>query len=658
MNVSLDRRFRLSAPRPAPARLDEATAVAMGAALSAIFFDRPAGRRERMQAEQDGQPMPRPFFSAELALGSGGARHVLFVPQGIATLLSRRLVLGLDGFPVAEIDPDWLQPPQEDLPALTAQLSPQGMRRLLRVMLTTGASLFTGEAQADLAQAILRLLDICDIPALRPVATSRIAGRMLVSYAAPSALGLEDLAEAVALPDGRLIRLKRLDCFAEEKLLHVLLPPGVPAGQILAFPDAPLRLAAPDATLSSLSPPAWLRGRGKPCRDWLARVAGDSAAAPGHEPSAGLAEPKIAIRHLSSTPAGLLHVLVLEDPARVVCKVILEWRGRQAALAPAHGADGTAILAGLTDLPGEAGSGGACRIRALHRSGQLRTLAELPVAAYDGGIPAGFEDAWTLGADALRPLARARAGFRRAAPPSVTRHFGPAKRCGLRIITAIGGSADMIRARAAMILAEDLGAPVEVVCTMTEGPLAVGARHALAHAAAIYAVPHRLVLLPGFATAGERLRAALENAPDLPALVLGADVLPEGRGWLAFWLRRLRRQDALASALLAADGSIAATREGRDPCRGLPAQHLPASGRPVDRPLADCLALSTAGIARLLGSGAPHPDPALWIASALNGAARSETRFPFRRFGAAATPGAFAAALAEAEFALTQEDRE
>lgn len=659
MNIPLDRHLGRPAPCLPATRVEDATAIAMGSVLSAIFFDRPGDRRQRMQAEQDGLPIPRPFIAAELGLRSGGVRHVLFIPQGIDTVLSRHLVLRLEDMPVAQIDPHWLQLPQEDLPALTAQLSEQGLHRLLRVMLTTGASLFTGRAQADLAEAIRRLMDICNLPALAPVARCEIAGRMLVSYSVPGAPGLRAPAEAAALAGARVTLLRDFDCLVEGELLHVLLPPGLPPAQIVAISDAPLRLATGDAALRRLPVLTWLKERGTSCRDWLFAGLGETtAAALRRELSGGLSDPTVTIRHLSQSPAGVLHALVLHDPSRMVRRVVLERRERRVELTPAPGADGTAMLTGLADLPGAAGGGDSCRIRVLHHSGRLRTLAEAPVAAYDGGIPEGFEDAWTLGADALRPLARARAGFRDAAPPLAAQHFGPARKCGLRIVTAIGGSADLIRARAAIILAEGHGTPIEVVCSMTEGPLAVGARHALAQTAATYGIPHRLVLLPGSATAAERLCAALTDARDAPALVLGADVLPEGAGWLDFWLRRLRRCDVLAPALLASDGSIAATREGEDPWRGLPAAHLPAWGRRTGRPLAGCLALGRGGIARLLDSGAPHPDAAVWIASALGGSARTETRYPFRRFGPAAMPGGFAAALAETEFALIESDRQ
>lgn len=655
MNIPLDRKLCRPAPPLPAARLKEATVIAIGESLCAVFLDRPTGRRERVGAEQDGSPIPRPFIVAELPLRSGGVRHVLLVAQATQTVLSRHLVLTLDGKPAAQIDPDWLQPPQEDLPALAAQLSPQGIRRLLRMMLTTGASLFAADAQAGLAAAILRLMDVCDVPTLEPVARVEVAGRILVSYDASSLPEVRGVPDAMAVVEGRLAPARDIDCHAEGGVLHVLLPPGLAGAPIMTCTNSPLRLAAPNGAVRQLSAAAWMRDRDKTCRDWLLARPGfvmNVAARP-----ADAVEPGITVNHLSSSPAGLLHALMLDDPSHLVRKVVLEHGEQRTELAPRHGADGKALLIGLADISGPARAGAMGRISVRYHSGHGRIMAEAAIGAYDGGIPPGFAEAWTLGVDVLDPLARARAGFCRAAPLAVSQHFGARRTCGLRIVTAIGTSADLIRARAAMILAEGCPTPVEVVCTMTEGPLAIAARHAVSQTAAIYGIPHRLVLLPDHATTGERLRAALADAHDAPALVLGGDVLPQGRGWLGFWLRRLRRRDALAPALLAGDGSVAATQEGPDSFKGLPAALLPPSGRVVDRPLAGCLGLGPAGIARLLNSGAPHPDPAVWIASALGGAARSETRFSFCRFGPAAVPDAFAAALAKAEFALIGKDR-
>lgn len=653
MNVSLDRRLRLSAPHRPP-RVDEAMVVALGSGLSAIFFDRRAGRRGRMQALQDDKPVRRPFFAVELALRSGGVRHVLFVPQSVEDVLSRPLTLILDDIPAAAIDPDWLQLPQEEPAALVAQVSGHGIQRLLRMMLTSGASLFPAAAQAALAEAALRLMDICDIRPIRPVARSQVAGRMLISYPNDATSESHGTPSVVSIVDGRLIPLRHSDCLAEGESLHLLLPPGLTAAQVIVFAGTTQRFAAVDTSLASLPVATWLKGRGKACREWLSACIGEGLAIEQRPVSLGADKVKFEVRNLSSVASGLLFALAVQDPARALSKLVLGRQGHSAEVVPDHAPDGSALVTGFVDLPGPASGGDSCDIHGIFTSGHRRLLGNAAVVAFDGTIPAAFQEAWAAGQDTLTPLARARCAFTRAAPHSISHRFGPTRQCAFRIVTSIGASADLIRARASMILAEGANAPVEVVCTMAEGPLAMAARHAISNTAAIYGLAHRLVMVPEFANASERLHAALAEARDLPVLVLGPDVLPDAPGWLAFWLRRLRRQDALAAALLATDGAIAAVQAGADPCRGLPVANLPASGRPAGRPLPDCLALAPAAITRLLAVP-PHPDPAVWIASALGASARNETRFPFRRFAPAKAVGGFAAALAEHEFSLITE---
>lgn len=650
MNIPLGR--MLHRPAVPPSGLAEATIVPLGDSLCAVFLDCEAGGRGRLTGDQDGKPVARPFIAARLPLRSGGMRHVLFLAQEADAVLSRHLVLRLDGAPVAQIDPDWLQPPQDDLSALMAPLSGAGIRGLLRVMLTTGASLFAAQARKGLIRAIPRLMDLGGIPALMPVARTMIDGRVLASYRAPRLARMQALPDAIALGLDRLTPIGTLDCHVEGGLLHVLLPSGLERAQVLAIPGDPLRLAAPGSA-RRLSVPDWLRGRSGPCRDWLsARTGPGSGTAAAQDMAIGANEVRVAVAHLSTGPAGILHALVLDDPARRVRGVVLDCGGQMVDLVPVPAADGRARAVGLAVMPAPVQPGVPCRIGICCEPGHVRIVAEATLQPHDGSVPPAFAEAWALGGDVLEPLAHARAAFRRTVPAPLVQEFGTRRACGLRIITAIDDSADMIRARAALILAEQHATPVEVVCTMAEGPLALAARQVLAQTAAIYGIPHRLVLLPGHAGAADRLLAALAQAQDAPALILGADVLPGAPGWLGFWLGRLRRCEALAPALLAPDGAIAATRSGRDPLQGLPVARMPAPGRVAGRPLAGCLALGRAGIARLLDGPPPHPDPAIWVAAALGGRARTETRFPFRRLGPAPAPDAFAAALAETEFAL------
>lgn len=655
MNIPLHRRSGL---RAQPTGLAEATAVAMGESLCAIFFDRPQGSRQRLGAQQDGHPIPPPLVAVELALRSGGTRQVLFVPQPIERLLAGHVILRLGDQPAAQIDPAWLQPPLGDLVALAANLSGDGKQRLLRVVLTTAASLFPASAQSGLAAAAAAMTELCDIKSAPAVARTQVGGRTLLSYRVPGGTGPGQASRVVASIGGRLLRLPDGDCLAEGDRMHVLLPKGAGTAQLLVCPERSMRLDAAAALPAAVSAQAWIGAQNRTCRDWLlSRVGGDAVAPLTTASGADLVQPRLTVVHLSLVPAGVLHALVLEDPSDLVRRVFLERHGQQVELVPTPGLDGSRVLTGLAELPGLALGSGACRIRAVTRSGQVSLLAEAPSAPFDGAIPDAFRQAWSQGIDALGPLARARGRLRRPAPPVIVQRFGAAGRCRLRIVTPVGQSADLVRARAALILAEGLDLPVEVVCTTTAGPLAIAARHMLAQTVAIYGVPHRLVLLPEGATSAECLHAGLSGATDAPALVLGTGVLPERRGWLQFWLQRLRRQGALAPALLAGDGSIAATCEGVDPWRGLPASELPGPGRTAPRPLADCLALGVSGIARLLGSGVPHPDAAIWIAEALGGSARTETRLAFRRFGPAPALDDFDRALAEVERAQIRERR-
>lgn len=98
----------------------------------------------------------------------------------------------------------------------------------------------------------------------------------------------------------------------------------------------------------------------------------------------------------------------------------------------------------------------------------------------------------------------------------------------------------------------------------------------------------------------------------------------------------------MGAALLAADGSVAATASGPgDVWRGLPAARLPEWLRAVRRPVCACFGLTEAGIARLLRLPAGHPDPAVLIARLVSrDGLQIATRHPFIRYasGISETP--------------------
>lgn len=647
MNVPLDRKLRHALPRPADPPLPEAAVVPLGSGIGAVFVDLPPGRRARLDADLDGRPVPRPVFGAELPLRSGGVRHLLLVARDLRDLTGRRLILRSGEAAVAQIDPDWLQPPQADLADLIGPLTNAAFCKLLRAVLTTAASLFSGQAREDLAQAALRMMDLRGAVTLAPIAATRIAGRAIAAYA-PMGDGCGPRPDPVlALTDHRGRPLPAADLLSHDGHLHLRLPAGPAPERMVVLADPPLILQPPSPRTPQVAPAAWPGAQTEPCRDWLTAQLRAAAPAAG-DTGPATPVPTIAAVTLATVAGRLLYAIDIDDPGGVTAAVALLRGGRRHTLGTVATVDGHVHAVGLIDGTGP--GNGAGHLQVLDRTGRVCAVREVRPVPYDGGITAEVARAWSAGAtDAAAPLAQARAAFARPAPAAVLRRFGAADRCRLRIVTPLDDRPDLIRARAAMILAEGAPAAVEVVATITQGPQALAAAEAMAWTAEIYGVPHRLVALPPHATAGERLRAALDGSADRPALLLGADVLPDGPGWLALWRGRLARGTACVPLVLAGDGSAAAPVTGN--------HHGQAAGpgrgaRPMAWPDADGLALTSAGIARLLAAGAPHPDAGLWIAGALGGPVRCEARFPFRRFGPVPVPDAFAAALAKAGRAL------
>ena len=99
-----------------------------------------------------------PSISTSLALRSGGWRHVLVVGRSAESLTGTTVTLALGAQLAAILDGDWLQPPIADGAALVRGLAEEGRRRLLKLFMTTGASLF-GRGSPEFAQAARRLAE-------------------------------------------------------------------------------------------------------------------------------------------------------------------------------------------------------------------------------------------------------------------------------------------------------------------------------------------------------------------------------------------------------------------------------------------------------------------------------------------------------------------
>ncbi len=649
--------FRNPAGLPRP---DRASVVAVSKEVSAIVFDEPVPASgvtpvRRLTARISGIPVEKPFLTTRLARAGGGMRHVLLVKFSDEALARRSITLDLDGTPVAEVDPSWLQSAIADLPALIGGLTDTANRRLLHLLMTTGASLFglsldsgygpvTRQLMALLGQRHLPLSSICQFGSAGHLLTYRLG----VDEPAPDLRAL-----LLERPD-RTVHLKGFEAFVEEtdanRLLHVAIPVQMPAGaQLVAASDRAWLLDGPDrgAEVQPLVP--WLERRAAGTQAWMRSLldAGmqadpvcgallrEATATEGHAP-------QLDIRHLSATRHGLLHAFSLTDPLDLARAIRIECGGEAREVQP-----DARPLVGY--LPWPAGTTGPCRVQIAYHSGRLQTCFHSVPERFEGGVPEALgqcdPDA------AARALARARLdGVAQASRGRVhVERFG-ARPCPVRLSIVVPASAnpDIIRAQAASIFSQKADDQVELVTYMADNPEAATTRRRLADIHAVFGLAVTQVTLGGIWTQADALRAAIAQTEGDVTLLLGADVLPEGPDWLAGWLGAFRKNGphVLGGVLLSSHGAILDAGAGPDlrpRFAGLPAASLPArSSAETCLVSTGCVALGADAKACLLSSPAVHPNPDILLADTIcrvrtsGGRIRTSFRNVCVRYGAPA----------------------
>jgi hypothetical protein len=187
--------------------------------------------------------------STRLPLRRGGHRHVLLVGQGAERLARSACRLTLDGAPVAGTNPDWLQSPLVDPAELIEGLTDEGGRRLLKLTLTTGASLLGSGRTPGYGAAVRRLLRLLATPELSPVSVCALgpAGRIL-SYRMP--VGRTPIVEALAaLTEDRVTRLSgfsvQVEAHPRGALLHLHAPAAPDEGLLVGLGTSRWRWAPP-----------------------------------------------------------------------------------------------------------------------------------------------------------------------------------------------------------------------------------------------------------------------------------------------------------------------------------------------------------------------------------------------------------------------------
>ena len=607
---------------PAPARL-----VPVAPGLSAVLFDTPArpGRSERLAARLDGLAPPRPSLSTSLELRSGRRRHVLLLGLDAREVLGRRVLLTA-GAETAAIDPGWLRSPLARASALTGDLTPAGSNRLTRLILSACAALPGGMAGGEEARARLAaVLDLIEAPRLpcRLRLPLGAAGSFLV-YRLPGLLSAEELGDLVpaGAATGREPRVARhVETGGAGTDLFLFVPGRMPEHGLLCLGARQILLAAPEPAMPPRPIVSFLGRVPEAARDWAEALV-EAEAATDPTAQAALAElrhagppPEARIRHLSVTPKGVLIALDLADPDGLVAGARIERDGAEALLAPAPG---QGRIAGFAPLAGT----GPVAARLLHRSGRLRLLRSGPAPAYRGETPDGFRPA------EAPAILRARATLPGLlAPPPEPRAEG-APRPRFALIAPLGANPDILPARAAILAAEPGGGRVETIYHAAEGPAAEQARAAAAEAEAIFGAPIRLVALPGEASPGARLRAALGACRAERIALLGAEGMPRDPGWLRIFARALGgAAPALRAGLLVTPDGAILSAGGAD-LAGLPPRFLPARLPAPSAFSAECALLNRAAAEMLLAltPAYPNPDILLSLLAARLGAAGHPAR--------------------------------
>jgi hypothetical protein len=190
------------------------------------------------------------------------------------------------------------------------------------------------------------------------------------------------------------------------------------------------------------------------------------------------------------------------------------------------------------------------------------------------------------------------------------------------VIAAVGANLDLIRARAAMLFAEPGGRDVELLYHVTDNPLGAATRVAIADAAAVFGIAHRLLTFPDGTHASMRLLAAIAATTAPGILVFGADVLPAAGGWLAPWLCRLvSARPVLGATLLDSAGAVIHAGGGPGHERrhlGLPTGDLPASpAAATSLVCAECFGLTRPAADTLRDSAAFYPNPDVMLAETI-----------------------------------------
>lgn len=548
---------RVGRPEPA-ARVMSLRVVPLSENLSAAFFDAPEDLEIHgadLVGTTGGQALDRPLIMSQLSRNEGGIRILFLLSRSARALCRDGLDICRRGRPVASFDPLALQSPLVDPLALLSGLSPEGGRRLLKLLLTTGLSLFGPKAFDGFRDLVTHLLASLTPPTVRLQAWCPIGKQACIaSYILPKGTGFGSFRELVLLDSGHVQRIAEFSINLEPaedgaQLMHLTLPVALRSeATLVALSETPVRLSGPQTPQSARPLGPWLEKRSGLVRchvrstlrtlaptDTIAAALLDEVECPRAD------QPRAQAHLLAGSARGLLYAISVRDPRNLLQRIVLGTSDvshgiglHRAVHHPAHGP----MQVGYLRCDALALADGGAALSLQYRTGRVSHQDPVKIASLCHGIPDRMLDILDpLPEDAVyRALAQTYDDALPARKPLHAERIvvgtGP-QPVSCCLVVEIGQSLDYPHAlMSALRGRRDVSILLHHADPMAT-PLLLRLVRELQ---AIYGLETAVAVLPQTdSLPAERLRAVLRCVTAPVSILIADDALPRGHDWVARW---------------------------------------------------------------------------------------------------------------------------
>ncbi|MEP0961392.1 MAG: hypothetical protein ABJQ70_16310 [Roseobacter sp.] len=515
-----------------------------------------------------------PVMISRLPLIGGGQRSVILLQTNGDDLQKQKVKISRGPEIVAQIDPHTLQSPLVDQLSLLSGLSEEGQSRFLRVLLTTGPSLFKNDAQTGgslngFEKIITQLLASLSAGgmALHSFRSLGTDARLLI-YFLPKGHDIPKINDLVQVTDDRVQRVSNFTVTthptAGGTAVHLVLSQSLKSNAtLISISDNPLRLEGPGKhnELRPLQP--WLDSQPAPLKSYLTGVLkrlcpDDPLAFNLYQELRCPAEsqPELKIMYAACCGDGLLYVLKAQDPrgllgsARWVCggkeiDVPLDRQVWHSTLGDihvgfVHGFDLADTLENSFELWGVLNSRRAFRVVSFQPEN------------FSGQIPQIFEQIESQSVDGMLGQAVAAAVRDRPAPAATVDWFGARRNeCETALVLFVDQMLDYPRAFLTLLAREPSFERSTTFLVGSDPARRPALRRLAEDLNAVTSCSIAVVCLEAQALPSEGLRASLTQVKAATTMIFHRTCLPKGRGWLAGWAKNVSAHDkALATSIL------------------------------------------------------------------------------------------------------------